>query len=107
MARGSLVEAKRGSTIGFHYFDKLFHAASTRTIDNPRIQQKIGNAVAFVRLDIKRETFPSVGELVPCARHHVLIAEAILAGDSQKASERRCSTSATCMIWSRSSSARS
>ena len=85
MARGSLAEAKQGSTIGFHYFDKLFHAAITRTIDNPRIQQKIENAVALVRLGIKRETFPSVGELVPCAKRHVLIAEAILAGDAQKA----------------------
>jgi DNA-binding GntR family transcriptional regulator len=84
-AHGSLKEAEQGSNLGFHFHDRMFHAAMSKAVRNPKIQQQIENAVTLARMGVRRESFPSAEALIACAQRHVLIAEAICSGDATAA----------------------
>jgi DNA-binding GntR family transcriptional regulator len=83
-ARSCLKRAEAGDFEGFRAWDTRFHEAVVRASDNPRLANMIADVFTLVTA-LRRRDVPHAEGSIECARAHVRIAEAIAAGDADRA----------------------
>ncbi|WP_412517431.1 GntR family transcriptional regulator [Actinomadura madurae] len=88
LAQLSLARASAGDTAGFRQADRAFHLAIADAARNTILRRNIEDTLVLVAALRERDTEPSGGDSVECAREHVAVAAAIRAGDPKLASSQ-------------------
>lgn len=86
-AKMSLDTAKAGDVAGFIERDALFHTAVAESTGNTLLAKAISDSLALTSTLRPREV-PTPDDSVRCGRHHVGVAKAIKAGDSEAAAKQ-------------------
>lgn len=85
-ASASLSAAESGDASGFQHWDGIFHLTVAESVRNPRLLTLVENALSLTSV-LRQRDAPAKTDATTCARQHVAIAEAIMAGDSNEAAE--------------------
>jgi DNA-binding GntR family transcriptional regulator len=85
-ASASLSAAESGDASGFVHWDGIFHLTVAESVRNPRLLTLVENALSLTSV-LRQRDAPAKTDATTCARQHVAIAEAIIAGDSSEAAE--------------------
>jgi GntR family transcriptional regulator, rspAB operon transcriptional repressor len=84
-ATRSLAHAQAGEIKRFQFWDRTFHQKIAAAAVNPRVAKAIDDAAVLVQI-LRQRDVPDKHDLVACGESHVRIAEALQAGDSERAS---------------------
>jgi DNA-binding GntR family transcriptional regulator len=83
-AERSLQGARDGDEGEFGHWDTLFHTHVTNVLDNPRLTALLDGTFALI-VSLRTRDLPKREDSIACGEAHVLVAEAIAAGDEDAA----------------------
>jgi DNA-binding GntR family transcriptional regulator len=86
LARGSRLAAQKRDVDGYRGLDRSFHLGVVESIDNPRLEGLIDDAITLT-WTLRSRDVPMADDSVDCARQHEDIASAISAGDQTSAAD--------------------